>query len=722
MKSYLNTAAWGKLAYYSQDLLCVTDKEGKFLHLNGACHQILGYTKEEMVGHLYSEFLFPEDLLLSEQTRLHQFKTSRNISYENRYVHKNGQIVHLLWSTTWSEEEEVFYAVGRNNTELKESRLKLQESEQKFKALFENNPDIIFLENTQGELTDVNIKFCEILEIDKEQVLGKKMVDFLPPDIASLESSSFQEALTDKTVNFIQDWLTKTGEVLTFEVERIPIKIGHKIVGVQTIAVDITTKVRAYETIQNQAHKLNVTLESITDAFLTVDKNWRITYLNNEAESVLPFNREKDIGVSIWDIFPEEVGGESYTHYQNAVATGQTANFITHLKEYGKWFRVKAYPYEDGLSIYFDDITQQVLSQHELEKLSLVASNTTNGVMIANREWEIEWVNKGFTRLTGFSPEEAIGKKPSEFLHTSNTDQNSFEQVKDKLLAGEAVFYELQIAKKSGEDLWLNIDISPILDEDGQIKRFIGIQTDITALKRSELELSHLAKDLYVQNSDLQQFTYIVSHNLRAPVANVMALSDLLLSLDKGSEKFDKSLNYLRLSAYELDNVMRDMNTILSIRDSKGNLEREEFLLVDLVTQALSPFKEVVEKAGDMVSLNIPENFTVRTNKAYLYSIFYNLFSNAVKYKAQDRRLEIKIKCFGTLQDGTVISFSDNGRGFDLDKAGGDVFKLYKRFHHNIEGRGMGLFLVKSHLDALGGHVEVSSQPGKGTRFLIHLP
>jgi signal transduction histidine kinase len=201
-----------------------------------------------------------------------------------------------------------------------------------------------------------------------------------------------------------------------------------------------------------------------------------------------------------------------------------------------------------------------------------------------------------------------------------------------------------------------------------------------------------------------------------------MALSDLLLRLEKESEMFDNSLSYLRRSAYELDTVMRDMNTILSIRDSNGNVEREEIPLADMVSQALSPFREVLEREGDSVSINIPDGFKVRANKAYLYSILYNLFSNAVKYKVEGKRLEIKVKCFGTKQAGTLISFTDNGRGFDIGKAEGKIFKLYKRFHNNTEGRGMGLFLVKSHLDAMGGHVEVSSQPGKGTRFLIHLP
>ncbi|MBF9251674.1 hypothetical protein I2I11_00035 [Pontibacter sp. 172403-2] len=98
------------------------------------------------------------------------------------------------------------------------------------------------------------------------------------------------------------------------------------------------------------------------------------------------------------------------------------------------------------------------------------------------------------------------------------------------------------------------------------------------------------------------------------------------------------------------------------------------------------------------------------------------MLSNAINYRSRDRSLVVHIKCFGNTEKGTLISFSDNGSGFDMDKAGDDVFKLYKRFHTDKRGRGIGLYLVKTHLEAMGGHVEVSSQLGVGTKFLIYLP
>jgi signal transduction histidine kinase len=118
----------------------------------------------------------------------------------------------------------------------------------------------------------------------------------------------------------------------------------------------------------------------------------------------------------------------------------------------------------------------------------------------------------------------------------------------------------------------------------------------------------------------------------------------------------------------------------------------------------------------------VPDNYTLQSHKAYLFSILYNLISNAIKYRSPDRPLQISLKCFWTPKRGTCISCSDNGRGMDLKTAGKNLFKLYKRFHPGIPGRGIGLYLVKTHIETLGGEIEVDSAPEKGTRFLIYLP
>nr|WP_278251844.1 HAMP domain-containing sensor histidine kinase [Sabulibacter ruber] len=136
----------------------------------------------------------------------------------------------------------------------------------------------------------------------------------------------------------------------------------------------------------------------------------------------------------------------------------------------------------------------------------------------------------------------------------------------------------------------------------------------------------------------------------------------------------------------------------------------------------MSSFFVTLQKEGAKVNISIPDGLTLKANKAYVYSVFYNLISNAIKYRSQERPLQVDLNCFGDEQKGIIISFSDNGSGFDAQKEKKNLFKLYKRFHPKQEGRGMGLYLVKNHIEAMGGRIEVSSKVGIGTSFLIHLP
>ena len=232
------------------------------------------------------------------------------------------------------------------------------------------------------------------------------------------------------------------------------------------------------------------------------------------------------------------------------------------------------------------------------------------------------------------------------------------------------------------------------------------------------LQLSEANQTLVSQNNQLEQFGFITAHNLRSPVAHLIGLTSIFNLKNISDPHNAEIIPRLRAAAIRLDEVIRDLNVILEIR--KGINQNME--LIDLY----SVFKNV---SGVLENEIIHNNAILTTNFAqahkvlfvdvYIKSILYNFISNGIKYAHPDRQPEIILK---TRKEGSfiVISISDNGLGIDLEKHQNKIFGLYQRFHLHKEGKGIGLYLCKTQLEALGGRITVESVPNEGTTFHLY--
>jgi signal transduction histidine kinase len=233
--------------------------------------------------------------------------------------------------------------------------------------------------------------------------------------------------------------------------------------------------------------------------------------------------------------------------------------------------------------------------------------------------------------------------------------------------------------------------------------------------KKSQ-ELRRANEELIKHNNELIQFSYTVSHNLRGPVARLLGLARLFHITDREEEK--KHLESLIVkSSEELDSILKDLSLIIDIRNEIYSVREKVFL------------EEEWKKAIAFLEDNIKPEYQFETNfseapyvfgvRPMVQSILYNLLSNAIKYQSPDRRLKVTVQAYALSPVKTVIEVADNGLGIDMKNQERDVFKLYKRFHSHIAGKGVGLYLVKTQVEALGGKISVQSEPGKGTIFKI---
>jgi PAS domain S-box-containing protein len=463
-------------------------------------------------------------------------------------------------------------------------------------------------------------------------------------------------------------------------------------------------------------------LEHLADAYIGVDKDWTITSFNSQAERVLQVNRQQCLGRSYWAVFPNAVKSRANHYLHLAMASEQPVQFEVLSTRTSRWLEMKAQPTAYGLAIFFSNITDRITAAKQLEQLALVAQGTDNGVLICDAQGRVEWVNEGFTKHTGYTLAEMRGRLPSTVLEGPDTDPEASKTIRTYLQHPEPFSVTILNYTKAGEKLWVLLHITPLYNQAGELTQFICIQQNINAQKAMEAQQAQLTQDLYAHNRDLQQFTYILSHNLRAPLANSLGLTKMLSQVDKQSAAFDTSLGHLRQSLEQLDTVLQDLNLMLSIRDRQSPQVPETVLLAEVCQQAVQHVAQALAQCQGQVTLDLAEGLVVHGSRAYLYSIFDNLLSNALKYRAADRPLHITIRAARGAHGGVRISFADNGSGFDRHKAGAEVFQLYKRFHPAPRGRGLGLFLIKTHVEAMGGAIEVSSQVAQGTRFVLQLP
>lgn len=369
-------------------------------------------------------------------------------------------------------------------------------------------------------------------------------------------------------------------------------------------------------------------------------------------------------------------------------------------------------------------MTENKAAEENLKKseanLRTIFENTDTAYVLFN----IEFVIISFNSLAQKYSLEQNGKALE--VNRSITDYFSAERwplirdVLKRVAKGEPVGYELNLTSPSGTVKWFDVRWLNVKNNENQNWGFILANKEITAAKYAELERERITADLVQHNKDLEHFTYIISHNLRAPVANILGLSDMLKDHDLDQEAKLEVFERVTQSVKNIDTVIKDLNHILQAREIVD--EKKELIYFDELVDAIEASMHSIvinEKARFKCSFEEAESiFSIRS---YLYSIFYNLASNSIRYRRPGIAPLITIKS-RTVENKIELHFKDNGKGIDLEKHGHHLFGLYKRFDNTMEGKGMGLFMVKTQVEALGGTIRVKSKAGKGIEFVIRLP
>lgn len=364
------------------------------------------------------------------------------------------------------------------------------------------------------------------------------------------------------------------------------------------------------------------------------------------------------------------------------------------------------------------DVTQRHATGSEMKKLLKAVQNSPATVVITDRDGNIEYVNPKFTEVTGYTPGEVIGQNP-RILKSEYKSREEYENLWKTILAGKSWTGEFKNIKKNGESYWEHAMISPITDETGFITNFIAIKEDITQLKSREDELKEVIEIVSDQNKRLQEFNYILSHNIRSYAANIAAiLTESKATSDESTRR--ELMGMLDTVSEGLLSTLYNLNENLSIQ-REVNVERMRLDLNTYTEKVLADHKIQLDEFGVKVSVDIPSDCTVSYNPAYLQSVLQNLITNAIRYRSDKRKPVIELTA---RKDDEFISLKvrDNGIGIDLKRHGSRLFGLRQVFTDNPEARGLGLYIVRNQVTVMGGKIDVDSEPGRGTTFTVWMP
>ena len=348
------------------------------------------------------------------------------------------------------------------------------------------------------------------------------------------------------------------------------------------------------------------------------------------------------------------------------------------------------------------------------------AIDESSEVVITNPDFIINYVNDNFCNVTKYTKEELIGTD-IKIIDSGYHPKSYFDDLYNSISQGKLWKGELRNKTKDGTFYWVDVTVVPFLDDEKKPWQYVSIRKDITARKEAELSHKEITSALATRNNDLEQFTYILSHNLRAPIASLLGLTSVLTDFEITESEKKDTITGISQAAHKLDEVIRDLNNVLKVKNKSAGWAKEIVRFSTLAAETEISIRQsfVTEQfllQTDFSSVN--EYYSVRS---YFHSVFYNLVSSGIQFRKQGELCVIEIKS-EIINNWLVLSFKDNGTGFDLNETGDPIFDLYKRFHLNVDGVGLGLLMVKTQVESLGGTIKLSSKKNAGTEFRIELP
>lgn len=705
MENERNRIYFEQLFRNSPEAIAMIDNENQFIKINDSFKDLFGIT-EDIEGHNVDEIIVPEEKREEGSDLAKSLMNGESIAKETVRMNKSGEKVNVIvlgYPITINDEQIGAYAIYRDITKRKKAEKELKRDKNWFEAIFENNPEAIVALNKDQKIIQVNKRFEDLFNYEKEQIKGKNINNLIVPENKIDEARDLDgKAKKEGYFNYESIRKTKEGEEIPVSITGHPIRHTDetRYLGVYK---DISKRIESEKNFQKIFQNLG---DAIFIYKTSPDKYGEILEANQEAVNQTGYSREELIGMNlVEDLVAEDKKYLTDEYQDQGKVTFQQKKKRKDGSEY--WTEVVGVPIqyqgkEAGLSIQ-RDITERKITEKQLEEKQERLDLALEGANAGLWDWNVQTgktiFDERWAEIIGYNLEELQPVNIETWKELAHPeDLKRSEKLLEKHFNGETDLYEFEgrMKHKNGDWIWV-LDKGKVVewDENGDPLRMTGVHIDITERKEAE---------------ERERFLHtLLRHDVRNKAQIVQGYHELLNEFQLPDEVKD----IISKAERELDNGMDIIEKVRNLREAEKE-ERNPVNIDSMIQKALEQTKDMSKRNDVEIEVEYAGEVEV-WGGSLLSQIFINILENAIQHSKPNK---IKIRTEETKKE-IITTIENDGRKVLVD----DKEKIFNKGYttDSERGTGLGLFLAKTLLDIYDGEIEVKDSDLGGARFDISL-
>ncbi|WP_167855638.1 PAS domain-containing protein [Hymenobacter fodinae] len=378
--------------------------------------------------------------------------------------------------------------------------------------------------------------------------------------------------------------------------------------------------------------------------------------------------------------------------------------------------------YGSDTDIHAQKELTEALRQSE-EYFRFLAESVPQVVWTAAADGQVDYFNQRLQEVTGLAPAACLGSAAwANILHPDD-QQRTLAAWQATHETGSPYEIEYRFISRTGGYRWFLGRAEPLRNEKGEIVRWFGSCTDIDEVKQTQQLLHRQNAQLTQINQALDNFVYTASHDLKQPITNMAGIfEELKRTATFHDEAAAQLIGMFEGALQQINTTIQDLSAVVQVQRQHEQLPVELIDLLPFTQEILHSLQDQIDHSHACIELDFAATPILPFVRPNLQSILFNLISNALKYAAPDRPPVIRVGTCWAEDNLLQLTVQDNGLGIDLERHERQLFQMFRRFHHHVDGSGMGLYLVNRIVQQLGGSLEVESEVNTGTLFRLLLP